>query len=525
MSPWIRPTLLTFELMTFAVILAGTLGTLGAWAAFILSRGNKIHQRLNQVFLAIQLMIAASPMILHAVSWESTAGKFGLTMLTQTGARGVAGAPYGFFGGLLATGWIHGITGASIVCLATYLGTQRLPKNLMESGKLDRGENLLWWKIRLPLAKHWWITSLMATAMLAATEMTIADLYGFRTLADEFYLLYAANPSLDSVIRTCVLPLVLWVGGTLWWLTLRQRPIAILQLDHPEHIATSPLRHAAMPISRPAKSSQLIALAILFLMLALSVLVPAFSMIVKLGQEAQIMDGNLVTQWRLSLLTERIFEAPVTFRAEYFWTLVLSTFSGVIAILVSWPLAAWGRSSRAVRRSVDLLTLSVAIIPGPVIAMLVIECFQLSVPGFAVLYERSIIPTSCALMARGIPISYWIIRIGYSMIPSNIFASASLEMSSFSRLLQVDLPLLRTTLLQAWLITLLYASGDLPASLPVLPPGMTTVGSRLFGLLHSGARFQEAALAFWYLTAVALLGLILFVTITRPTKLSTRGVR
>ena len=307
-------------------------------------------------------------------------------------------------------------------------------------------------------------------------------------------------------------------------MTSRQRPIAILELDHPEHIATSPVRYPRCRSAgqqKPVNSSPWLSY---FLLLALGVFVPAFSLIVKLGQEAQIMDGNLVTQWRLSLLTERIFEAPVTFRAEYFWTLVLSTFSGVIAILVSWPLAAWGRSSRAVRRSVDLLTLSVAIIPGPVIAMLVIECFQLSVPGFAVLYERSIIPTSCALMARGIPISYWIIRIGYSMIPSNLFASASMEMSIFSRLIQVDLPLLRTTSCRL-AITLLYASGDLPASLPVLPPGMTTVGSRLFGLLHSGARFQEAALAFWYLTAVALLGLILFVTITRPTKLSTRGVR
>ena len=38
---------------------------------------------------------------------------------------------------------------------------------------------------------------------------------------------------------------------------------------------------------------------------------------------------------------------------------------------------------------------------------------------------------------------------------------------------------------------------------------MTTVGSRLFGLLHSGARFQEAALAFWYLLAIALLGWLL----------------
>ena len=42
------------------------------------------------------------------------------------------------------------------------------------------------------------------------------------------------------------------------------------------------------------------------------------------------------------------------------------------------------------------------------------------------------------------------------------------------------------------------ASGDVPATLPVVPPGVTTVGTRLFGLLHSGARQQEAALAIWY---------------------------
>ena len=48
----------------------------------------------------------------------------------------------------------------------------------------------------------------------------------------------------------------------------------------------------------------------------------------------------------------------------------------------------------------------------------------------------------------------------------------------------------------------LMASGDVPATLPVIPPGVTTVGTRLFGLLHSGARYQEAALAIWYIAAV-----------------------
>jgi iron(III) transport system permease protein len=54
------------------------------------------------------------------------------------------------------------------------------------------------------------------------------------------------------------------------------------------------------------------------------------------------------------------------------------------------------------------------------------------------------------------------------------------------------------------------ASGDVPATLPVIPPGMTTVGTRLFGLLHSGARYQESALAIWYLLAVAAISLVLF---------------
>ncbi len=51
-------------------------------------------------------------------------------------------------------------------------------------------------------------------------------------------------------------------------------------------------------------------------------------------------------------------------------------------------------------------------------------------------------------------------------------------------------------------------SGDVPATLPVIPPGVTTVGTRLFGLLHSGARYQEASLAIWYMLGVVIIGLI-----------------
>ena len=44
--------------------------------------------------------------------------------------------------------------------------------------------------------------------------------------------------------------------------------------------------------------------------------------------------------------------------------------------------------------------------------------------------------------------------------------------------------------------------------LPVLPAGVTTVGTRLFELLHSGARYQEATLAIWYVASVVTIAMI-----------------
>jgi iron(III) transport system permease protein len=73
----------------------------------------------------------------------------------------------------------------------------------------------------------------------------------------------------------------------------------------------------------------------------------------------------------------------------------------------------------------------------------------------------------------------------------------------------IDRPLLERSLVAASLVAAVVASGDVPATLPVVPPGVTTVGTRLFGLLHSGARYQEAALAIWYVGAVGAISLVL----------------
>ena len=65
-----------------------------------------------------------------------------------------------------------------------------------------------------------------------------------------------------------------------------------------------------------------------------------------------------------------------------------------------------------------------------------------------------------------------------------------------------------TQIVLAFMLAAVIASGDVPAMLPVMPAGVTTVGTRLFELLHSGARYQEASLASWYVAAVVLFALI-----------------
>ena len=83
--------------------------------------------------------------------------------------------------------------------------------------------------------------------------------------------------------------------------------------------------------------------------------------------------------------------------------------------------------------------------------------------------------------------------------------------SWIQRMWRVDLRLLTGPLVLASLAAAVVATGDVPVTLPVAPPGVTTVGTRLFGLLHSGARYQEAALAIWYLGAIVAIALVIAV--------------
>lgn len=495
---WIQPLLLTLQLMTVSVIIAAVIGVVAAWAASSLASNGRWGRLVCRVFLAAMLVAIAMPLILHAAAWEATAGKFGWMIMTQTGAQAAGSGPFGFFGGLLACGWVHGLVGAALVALATSYGAGNAPAVLIQQSRLEMGPIEAWWRIRLPLASPWLIAAMLATAALAATEMTVVNLYGLRTLADEFYTTYAVNPSVASVLMTSFLPLAI-AGVLISWLLIIRRRLLVTQRDR-EPTPTSDER-----LTRPWET---VFTAIIVTVTGVIVVVPLLGLLVKLGHEVTVDNGIVRASWSLSACLQRLLAAPQDFSQEYQWTAIVAALTAAAALTIAWPLSAIGRIHRSAGQCLDLATIVMVAIPGPIVGLATVSVFQSNVPGFHTLYQQSLVPTMLALLVRSGPVAYWVLRSGYRGIDTAIFESARLECSWLQRMWLIDRPLLKSNLIAAALAAAIVASGDVPATLPVIPPGVTTVGTRLFGLLHSGARYQEAGLAIWYVAAVVAICLI-----------------
>jgi len=491
---WIQPLFSTFQLIAVSVTIAAMIGILGAWGASTLESAGRGGRILSRLFLASMVAALAMPMILHAAAWEATAGKFGWFPLTQTGARLFGQSAWGSFGGLVACGWIHGLLGASLVAVATWHGTRTVPARFVDQAQLERSPLRLWWQLRLPLAMPWWLTALLATALLAATEMTVADLYGFRTVADEFYLYFAMDPPATAVAMACLVPLVLGFALVAATRSVTGRDLAVRRR---EGVIT---RASELPSQAwlMAAAGVVISVAILI------VLVPVLGLIIKVGHEVQVIDDTIEARWSLDQAFRELAMAPSSFAREYRWTFLLAGLTGLIATGLAWPFAAWGRGNRKAERGLDLASIAMVVIPGPVVGLAVVSFFQHDLPGLDSLYQRTLVPTVIALLFRAGPWAYWVLRAGYRMLDQPLVETSRLDGPLWRRMWSVDRRLLGTSFVVAGIGATVMASGDVPAALPVMPPGVTTVGTRLFGLLHSGARQQEAALALWYLLAVVL---------------------
>lgn len=149
-------------------------------------------------------------------------------------------------------------------------------------------------------------------------------------------------------------------------------------------------------------------------------------------------------------------------------------------------------------------------IPGPVVGYALIQIFNHPHPISVYLYDRTVLLPVIAVTVKATPLVFLLLYESWRTLSSDLLDAVRLNRSGgWPIVWNVYLPLRWRTLVVAWLVGAIVATGDLAATILVIPPGVSTLATRIFDRLHTGADKQVAGLCLLlFFTAMAVSGFI-----------------
>jgi ABC-type Fe3+ transport system permease subunit len=394
-------------------------------------------------------------------------------------------------GGIVATAWIHVMAGSGMSALILYWGVTRWPTKLLQAARLEVPRWTAWRAIGWPLISPAIVAAGCWSGLLVVTDMTVADLYAQRTLPDVVYQQFAIAPTLLPATIGSAIALSLTLSAIVYW---RSQRIWVQPVQE-ESTRTNDYRDGGTGSTWGGTSTVLICGTVLGL--------PLLGLLVKAGWQVDLLESGIRARFSVAQAAETIFDAFPRFRHEFYWTGLLAGLVSLIAVPVGYLFSRL--------RWFKVIGLGLAIgasVPAPVTALLVVWWFSQGwVPMGQALYERSLVPTVLATLPKPLAATTAIFYMGQQMFPATMVEAARMDTASRWQIFwYIELPWLKGPLILATLLSILLSMADLTAGLLVAPPEVQTVTVRMFGLLHSGVRLQEAGLC---LATLCIQGLLL----------------
>lgn len=497
---WSSSVAATFQLMIASAVGAMLYGSVAAWASFQLSRGGRCERALCQIVAIGWAASASMPLVIHAAVWEQTLGKFGWAAISA--GRGVD--PGRWFQQSAAVTWIHVAASSGLVYWLIRIGISRLPPGLHAIAALQSSAAASYWRFFLPACRGWLLIGGLLAALIAGTEMTVADLYAMVTVADRFYLYFAAQPTLVSA-SIAAFPAALGIAVAIVAVSRHKRfkrPTASVDTFATDQNPSSQFVVGQNLANATPSAIAVRSLAIIVALITSGVVIaiPSIAVFAKLGQT---FDG-----WSFWESIHRIAKAPLLYRREWFWSLAVGGGAAILATTVASGLVALmcrhkvRQKSRVFQMIVEIVLWTMFCLPGPLVGLAVVSLFRLPFPAADFIATKTLVPLWIATLFRTLPIAYLILKFSVDNLPITSRRSAQLHLSPTKRIAQFIAPMMFVPVLATLALTAIIAAGDVPVTLPVAPPGVTTMATRLFGLLHSGARYPEAVLTLMYVGSI-----------------------
>ena len=447
---------------------------LGAVLAWLLVRTDLPGRRAALVLFGVMLFV---PLYLQAAAWQAGFGIQGWYTLSYAGPV--------WLDGWCGAIWVHAMAALPWVVLIVGAGFWLVEPELEEQALLDGSPCQVFFHVTLPGTLAALGVAALWVTIVTAGEMTVTDLFMVRTYAEEIYTRVAVGPQPDDP------PLGLMPGGILTtWLLLAG--LVLVATLAPRHRPISTGRRLVFPLGRwRVPIAMVVALGLL-----LVVGVPLASLCYKAGVVVTQVDTVRVRSWSLWKCLQMVAGSPLRYGGEFGWSLVIgslaATVSTALATLLAW-IARRGRLRAAAVLAVTAVSLA---IPGPIVGLTVIWLLNWpEIPPLVYLYDQSILAPMLAVAFRGLPAATLVMWHAFGTIPAEMLECAAVDGAGpMVRLWRIALPCRLWALALAWVVALAVALGDLAASVLVVPPGVTTLSIRIFGLLHYGVEDRVAGI-------------------------------
>lgn len=476
---------------------------LGTALAVLLTRTDLPGRRVGWGLVGLMLFM---PLYLQAAAWMSG---FGL----QGWFPAATGGPV-FLDGWTGVIWIHVAAAVPWVVAIVGVALVRVEPELEEAFLLDAAPLAVLGRVTLPAVLPAIGLAAVWVAVQAAGEMTVTDLFAVRAYAEELYTRTAIGSEPGegslSVLPGALLTAWLVAGGLMLssQAAPRTRPLSVSAARE------FPLGKWRWPLA-------------VFVLLAglLLVGVPWGNLIYKAGILVEQVGETRVRTWSVVKLLAMLGKAPVEHGREIGWSALIGCVSATaalaLAVLLAWPArrGGWGAWPAWLAAALSLA------VPGPLVGLGVIALLNRpDVPWLGYLYDNTILPPVLVLAVRALGPAVLVVWHALASVPPELLDAATVDGAGpVRRLVGVVLPLRWRALAAAWLLALAATQADLAASILVVPPGVTTLAIRIFGLIHYGVEDQVAAICLALAAVTVLLAAGVARVARRPFRFAGRG--
>jgi iron(III) transport system permease protein len=451
---------------------------LGSVLAWLLMRTDLPGRRAGMLLLGLMLFV---PLYVQAAAWHAGFGVQGWFTRVVSLPGGLE--QWTLLEGWRAAIWVHSMAAVPWVALIVGLGLGLVEPELEELALLDGSPRQVFFRVTLRSAVPAVGVAALWVALVTAGEMTVTDLFQVRSYAEELFTRLSVGQTPREAVAGMSPGLGLsaaLVVAALWVCTRllpQRRPLSLRR------------RWVFRLGAWRAPLGLLVGLVLLLL-----IGVPLVNLCYQAGIVITPAGSGWTRTWSLQDCGKMLILCLVEYRREFGWSLGIGALAASAAVVAATALA-WPARRGGLQALPALATVAAGLaLPGPVVGLAIVWLFNFPDSRLLFwLYDQPIPAFWMALTLRALPLATLIIWHALRSVPTELLDSAAVDGASpLRRLWSVALPCRLSAAALAWVVALAVALGDLGASFLVMPPGVETLSTTIFGKLHAG---QESAVA------------------------------